>query len=319
VTFSWVFTTRPGALRQRDSRVHRRASSSPGRDCKVCSGTGMWKSLAAPQILSRSPVSGRTAKLTSFSLTQPANNWKGCSILSLHPKLLPKRPSWFFQIIRSPDCWPKRCERASALCCQAIYHQTNSSPPSKAASAGLIVMHPVEVDACFRRHSRHRVDFAELAEPLTPRESEVLQMLASGLANKQIAAKLAISEHTVKFHVASILGKLGAGAAPKLSLSAFVAASFFYDRRGMLFLMKYLNWKSGGPSFSRRHAVSPSLCAVESEAAADSMRHTHATLLRPDHHPHRISVRELRSSRVEACCLTFNGDREGDQRASARN
>jgi DNA-binding NarL/FixJ family response regulator len=51
----------------------------------------------------------------------------------------------------------------------------------------------------------------ELAEPLTPRESEVLQMLASGLANKEIAAKLAISEHTVKFHVASILGKLGAG------------------------------------------------------------------------------------------------------------
>jgi len=52
---------------------------------------------------------------------------------------------------------------------------------------------------------------ADLAEELTPRESEVLQMLANGLANKEIAARLSISEHTVKFHVASILGKLGAG------------------------------------------------------------------------------------------------------------
>ncbi|MBZ5660269.1 MAG: LuxR C-terminal-related transcriptional regulator [Acidobacteriia bacterium] len=48
-------------------------------------------------------------------------------------------------------------------------------------------------------------------ESLTPRESEVLQILASGLANKEIAARLAISEHTAKFHVASILGKVGAG------------------------------------------------------------------------------------------------------------
>ena len=51
----------------------------------------------------------------------------------------------------------------------------------------------------------------DLTESLTARESEVLQMLASGLANKEIATRLAIFEHTVKFHVASILGKLGAG------------------------------------------------------------------------------------------------------------
>jgi DNA-binding NarL/FixJ family response regulator len=81
----------------------------------------------------------------------------------------------------------------------------------EAALAGLIVMHPVEVDAMFPAAQPASRPLAELAEPLTPRESEVLQMLASGLANKEIAAKLAISEHTVKFHVASILGKLGAG------------------------------------------------------------------------------------------------------------
>ncbi len=49
-----------------------------------------------------------------------------------------------------------------------------------------------------------------LIEPLTERESEVLQLLAQGLANKQIAASLGISEHTVKFHVSAIFAKLGA-------------------------------------------------------------------------------------------------------------
>jgi DNA-binding CsgD family transcriptional regulator len=46
---------------------------------------------------------------------------------------------------------------------------------------------------------------------LTPRELEVLRLMAEGDANKNIAWKLSISEHTVKFHVASILGKLDAG------------------------------------------------------------------------------------------------------------
>jgi DNA-binding NarL/FixJ family response regulator len=48
------------------------------------------------------------------------------------------------------------------------------------------------------------------AETLTPRELEVLQILAEGLSNKAIARRLGISDQTVKFHVASIGGKLGA-------------------------------------------------------------------------------------------------------------
>jgi DNA-binding NarL/FixJ family response regulator len=48
-------------------------------------------------------------------------------------------------------------------------------------------------------------------ESLTPREIEVLELLAQGLSNKSIAVRLAISDQTVKFHVASICGKLGAG------------------------------------------------------------------------------------------------------------
>ena len=47
-------------------------------------------------------------------------------------------------------------------------------------------------------------------ETLTPRETEVLQLLSRALSNKEIAQRLGITEHTAKFHVNSILGKLGA-------------------------------------------------------------------------------------------------------------
>jgi two-component system nitrate/nitrite response regulator NarL len=74
-----------------------------------------------------------------------------------------------------------------------------------AASAGLIAV-PVEASAVvIPAASESEV------ESLTPREMETLEMLAEGLSNKQIAARLHISEHTAKFHVNSILGKLGAG------------------------------------------------------------------------------------------------------------
>jgi NarL family two-component system response regulator YdfI len=80
----------------------------------------------------------------------------------------------------------------------------------EAAMAGLVVVHPSEIAVALPAAAAAFAPLAELAEPLTPREREVLGMLASGFVNKEIAAKLSISEHTVKFHVASILGKLGA-------------------------------------------------------------------------------------------------------------
>lgn len=48
------------------------------------------------------------------------------------------------------------------------------------------------------------------AESLTPREIDVLELVAEGLPNKAIAGRLGISDQTVKFHVASICAKLGA-------------------------------------------------------------------------------------------------------------
>jgi DNA-binding NarL/FixJ family response regulator len=59
--------------------------------------------------------------------------------------------------------------------------------------------------------ARTSADAAQvLAEALTPRELEVLGLLAEGLPNKAIARRLDISDQTVKFHVAAIYGKLGA-------------------------------------------------------------------------------------------------------------
>lgn len=55
-----------------------------------------------------------------------------------------------------------------------------------------------------------RLTSEPLVEPLTPREVQVLELLAEGLPNKAIAARLGISDQTVKFHVASVAAKLGA-------------------------------------------------------------------------------------------------------------
>jgi NarL family two-component system response regulator YdfI len=79
-----------------------------------------------------------------------------------------------------------------------------------AVAKGLLVLQPGELALASASTQSRNGETAELFEPLTPREKEVLEMLASGLGNKQIAAHLKISDHTAKFHVASILGKLGA-------------------------------------------------------------------------------------------------------------
>jgi DNA-binding NarL/FixJ family response regulator len=57
--------------------------------------------------------------------------------------------------------------------------------------------------------TRRRDEPEVIEEALTPREIQVLELLAEGFANKTIAERLSISDQTVKFHVAAILGKLG--------------------------------------------------------------------------------------------------------------
>ena len=77
----------------------------------------------------------------------------------------------------------------------------------RAAATGLIVLDPTVAGATgVHTHART----SENAEALTARELEVLLLVAEGLPNKAIAHELGISEHTAKFHVGSLLGKLSA-------------------------------------------------------------------------------------------------------------
>jgi NarL family two-component system response regulator YdfI len=78
----------------------------------------------------------------------------------------------------------------------------------EAVGAGLVVLHP-DVMAGGKPAERHARPAA--SQPLTPREVEVLGMMAEGLGNKIIAARLGITLYTVKFHIASIFAKLNAG------------------------------------------------------------------------------------------------------------
>jgi DNA-binding NarL/FixJ family response regulator len=75
--------------------------------------------------------------------------------------------------------------------------------------AGGSLLQPVVASRLLRQVRREPTPPA--VEPLTPRELEVLRLLALGLQNKEIAARLSVTERTVKFHVSSILAKLGAG------------------------------------------------------------------------------------------------------------
>lgn len=77
----------------------------------------------------------------------------------------------------------------------------------KALAQGQVVLAP-ELAAAMVPASDRRPD--HLVEELTPREREVLALMAEGLANKEIADRLSVSGHTVKFHVNAILAKLGA-------------------------------------------------------------------------------------------------------------
>lgn len=78
----------------------------------------------------------------------------------------------------------------------------------RAVASGLTVLEPETLESLMRR-SPESIALEPGEEELTARETEVLHMMTAGLTNREIATALGISENTVKFHVASIFGKLG--------------------------------------------------------------------------------------------------------------
>jgi NarL family two-component system response regulator YdfI len=91
----------------------------------------------------------------------------------------------------------------------------------------LVAARPTPTDGA-RDFAAARPRSAVSAPPLTPREREILSMLAEGLPNKLIAARLRISEHTVKTHLEAVFEKLGA--------STRAEAVALGVRRGLLLL-----------------------------------------------------------------------------------
>jgi DNA-binding NarL/FixJ family response regulator len=84
----------------------------------------------------------------------------------------------------------------------------------QAAEAGFVLLHPTSIRSLFPENPlaySNDIGMEEFAEDLTAREAEVLRLVSTGLGNKEIAGRLTISEHTVKFHISSILSKMRAG------------------------------------------------------------------------------------------------------------
>ena len=129
-------------------------------------------------------------------------------------------------LIDDPDpAWVRSALSASA---NAIISRDADSEDMQmalqAAAAGFVLLHPTSVHGLLQNNemaemsnisseylSHQGIVHEDMVEDLTARESEVLRLVSMGLGNKEIAVRLAISEHTAKFHISSILGKLHAG------------------------------------------------------------------------------------------------------------
>ncbi len=119
----------------------------------------------------------------------------------------------FVLLIDAPDSgWTSRALRAGVkaiLPRDALSEEIFSA--IQAVHAGFVILDPEVTQELARHVHLESADHVPAAfDELTTREIEVLRMMADGLGNKQIASRLGISDHTIKFHISSILDKLGA-------------------------------------------------------------------------------------------------------------
>jgi DNA-binding NarL/FixJ family response regulator len=152
----------------------------------------------------RSSVSGLQPDIVLVDLSAPDPELlSATSLLEAHAAVV--------ALIDEPEAsWVARALRARV---RAILPRDSSEEEIHsavyAAHRGFVLLDPNVTGELVSRVPSDNMS-AETLDELTPREIEVLGMLAEGLGNKQIAGRLAISEHTVKFHISSILDKLGA-------------------------------------------------------------------------------------------------------------
>jgi NarL family two-component system response regulator YdfI len=132
-----------------------------------------------------------------------------------HESALPLSTNFFFPfvvLIDDPD--PGWSAQALRLGAKAILNRDAGAEEIlsaiKAANSGLVLLSDNVIRNLAERIHTPSKERPFPLERLTPRELEVLTMLAEGLGNRRIADRLGLSDHTVKFHIGSILDKLDA-------------------------------------------------------------------------------------------------------------
>lgn len=116
-------------------------------------------------------------------------------------------------LVDEPDAaWTARVLRAGVSA--VLPRESTASEIHSAIQAainGLILLDPeIAQNLAGAVRGERSESSAEIIEDLTAREIQVLRLLAEGLGNKEIGVRLGISDHTAKFHISSILAKLGA-------------------------------------------------------------------------------------------------------------